>query len=174
MSGSVTYIMTLAAELAAALPWKADDPLTWGAFVFGILLFGALLLPSRASMRRGGAVAVASARLLLVGLVIVQAAYLAMDARETVAVLPAKVYDPIAWATLLGALVVGVGIGWSSSHAWRLVWAFLAIALLLLLLLYYVSKLPSGDRWALILMWYVGLLVGLWLPRLNQREANSS
>jgi hypothetical protein len=46
MSDFVTYIVTFAAEFAAALPAKVSDPVAWGA------LIGALLLGSRTTSPR--------------------------------------------------------------------------------------------------------------------------
>lgn len=81
------------------------------------------------------------------------------DSEAIAAALPAKVYDLIAWVTLLGALLLGVGIGWRRSPMWRWGWILTACALFLVFFLY-ISKLPSGDNWALYLIGLVGLWMG--------------
>ena len=107
-------------------------------------------------LRRGWVSALLVVILTLLSLLLVQ------DFEEVSAALRAKVYDPIAWVTLLGALLLGVGMGWSRSPMWRWGWILAACALFPVFFLY-ISKLPSGEFWALYLICMVGLLVGQWV-----------
>jgi hypothetical protein len=88
--GDIATYVTFVAEYIAALPRIA----AWWA------LFCALII--ELSGRSGWVLAVARLLLILAAL--------------TIAVLPATVYDPIAWVTLLWAIVPGFLIGWSRSR----------------------------------------------------------
>ena len=118
--------------------------LEWGLFIL-------LLLAVGLHFRRSWAYAVLSIWALFV--------------ITNIAVLPearAKLYDPISWATLLGALVVGVGIGWSRSAGWRWGWMLTAYAFFAFVFLQ-LSTLPDQNDRVLMVICYVGLLLGQWL-----------
>ncbi|MFZ1104919.1 MAG: hypothetical protein WAN86_19055 [Hyphomicrobiaceae bacterium] len=104
------------------------------------------------------------------------ASYLVTLAGETAAALPSKVYDPIAWLALCGALLIGTAIGFSRSPAWRRGWFILFIAFIPFLVAY-TSRggLSNGDSGALVLLYIIGLYAGqLLVPRLLGRSVQRS
>jgi hypothetical protein len=100
--------------------------------------------------------------------------YLVTYAGEIAAALPLKVYDPIAWLALCGALLIGTGIGFSRCSAWRRGWFILFDILFVALmpfLIAYAFRLSRGDSGALVLLFVIGLNAGeLLVPRLIRRR----
>src|SRR5688572_19910474 len=94
--------------------------------------------------------------------------YLVTYAGAIAAALPLKVYDPIAWLTLCGALLIGTGF--CRSSAWRRGW-FISFDILFVVLMpflvAYAFGLSRGDSGALVVLYVIGLNAGeLLVPRL--------
>src|SRR5262245_26619943 len=88
---------------------------------------------------------------------------------EFAAALPRKVYDPVAWGALVGALLIGAFLS-GRAGAWH-GWAFagatflLILAVLTLEAVYLSGPVPRGDNAALAFIYVIGVVVGSGLGR---------
>ena len=86
---------------------------------------------------------------------------------EIAAALSAKVYDPVAWLALIGALVLGA----FSNRSWlgALGFGVLTATVLTLESTYLGSPVPRGDNGALAFVCLIGVVAGhrlrLWFSR---------
>ena len=91
---------------------------------------------------------------------------------EFAAALTQKVYDPVAWAALLGGLVLGA-VARRNTWTMALGWGVLAFTVLVLAQTYS-APLARGDSAAFAVICAVGALVGQQLVKLLKRRSRST
>ena len=82
---------------------------------------------------------------------------------EIAAALSAKVYDPVAWLALIGALVLGAFSNPRRPWWGALGWGVLTAAVSTLKSTYLASPVPRGDSAALAFVCLIGVAAGFWL-----------
>jgi hypothetical protein len=98
--------------------------------------------------------------------------YLVSFASELAAALPAKMSDPVGWAALVVALVVGAGTRWLGG-TWALPLGWGALAVVVLTLAHtYSAPVTRADSAALAIICLVGVEAGrqfvrLWKPEIR-------
>ena len=97
--------------------------------------------------------------------------YIAAFVAELGAALYAKVYDPVAWLALIGALLLGSWTNPQRGWAFALGWGILCFAVLTLASVYYSSQVKRGDTSALACICVVGVVAGRLLGSLFSRRS---
>jgi hypothetical protein len=99
------------------------------------------------------------------------ATYISAFASEIAAALPAKVYDPVAWLGLVGALVLGAAVSPRRGWAFALGWGLLCFAVLSLESVYFSSPARRGDSAALAFICVLGVVAGRWFSRRSAQHS---
>jgi hypothetical protein len=90
---------------------------------------------------------------------------------EIAAALSAKVYDPVAWLALIGALALGAFSNPRRPWWGALGWGVLTAAVLTLESTYLASPVPRGDSAALAIVCLIGVAAGGWLRLWSSRRS---
>ena len=90
------------------------------------------------------------------------ATYIAAFAAEFAAALPARIYDPVTWFALIGAVVLGGAVSPLRRWAFALGWGLLCFAALTLEYLYF-SPVRRGESAALAFICVIGVVAGRYL-----------
>jgi hypothetical protein len=103
------------------------------------------------------------------------ATHITAFAAEFAAALPAKMYDPVAWFALIGALVLGGAVSRRRGWAFALGWGLLCLVVLTLESVYFSSPARRGDSAALAFICVVGVVagrqLGLWFSRRSTQHS---